>query len=90
MKSCIVALGLLAAIAVSDAYSGMYRYNRLFECGSERAVRCIGPDGDLAQDTQMTLEVMDMLSNERVCRCTSDYNHVYMVADDNFNEAWDA
>ncbi|KAF9988931.1 hypothetical protein BGZ75_008225 [Mortierella antarctica] len=78
MKAFTIVLGLFAAIAVSDVVSAALD---VATCGNHRAVRCIGLKGDALEDTDATMMALKQSSNERVCECQRDKNHLYVVAE---------
>ncbi len=77
MKAFTVVLGLLAALAVSDIVSAA----DVATCGNQRAVRCVGLRGQAFEDTDATMLALKRSSNERVCACQNDWNHLYVVAE---------
>ncbi|KAF9975411.1 hypothetical protein BGZ75_000553 [Mortierella antarctica] len=84
MKTFTIVLGLIAALAVSDVVSAG---NDVRGCGNEKAVRCIGLRGDKFQDTQATITAIKSLTSDRMCQCKTDKNHLYIVANNNFEQA---
>ncbi|KAF9562328.1 hypothetical protein EC968_005249 [Mortierella alpina] len=89
MKAFTIVLGLIAAVAVSDAASFVdNRYDTaLFNkkhpiCGQRRAVRCIGLDGSKLQDDVSTMKTFTKTGPSEYCRCQKDKKHVYIAAED--------
>lgn len=83
MKAFTIVLGLFATFAVSDVVSAA---GDVPTCGNRRAVRCVDLISDAIKDTDSTMLAFKQSSNERVCECQNDEDHLYVVAenDDHF------